>query len=86
MWDIRAPKTSTVMRTSPGYRIATIAQPDPRAALNASRDRGLVRRVIDALIVRVASRHHGLGTPLMAAAERWGCARRGHRPARDLRR
>jgi len=55
-----------------GYLIATIAQPSPRAATDASRDAGLVRLVIDALIVREASRYQGVGTQLMEAAEQWG--------------
>ncbi len=58
-----------------GYLIATIAQPSPRAALDASRDAGLVRLAIDALIIREDSRHHGVGTRLMDAAERWGRGR-----------
>ena len=58
-----------------GYLIATIAQPSPRAALDASRDAGLVRLVIDALIVRNASRYQGIGTQLMEAAEQWGRGR-----------
>ena len=52
-----------------------IAQPSPRAAMDASRDAALVRLVIDALIVREAARHHGVGTQLMEAAEQWGRAR-----------
>ncbi len=55
-----------------GYLIATIEQPSPRAAMDASRDAGLVRLVIDALIVRDAARYHGVGTQLMEAAEQWG--------------
>jgi len=58
-----------------GYLIATIAPPSPRAALDASRDAGLVRLAIDALIIREDSRHHGVGTRLMEAAERWGRGR-----------
>jgi GNAT superfamily N-acetyltransferase len=58
-----------------GYLIATIAQPSPRAAMDASRDAGLVRLVIDALIIREDSRHQGIGTQLMEAAERWGRGR-----------
>ncbi len=69
-----------------GYLIATIAQPSPRAALDASRAAALVRLLIDALIVREAARYHGVGTRLMHAAERWGRARRHHRPPRDRRR
>jgi len=69
-----------------GYLIATIAQPSPRAALDASRDAALVRLVIDALIVRADARHHGVGTQLMDAAEQWGRARRRHRPPRHRRR
>jgi len=55
-----------------GYLIATIEQPSPRAATDASRDAGLVRLLIDALIVRADARHLGVGTQLMDAAERWG--------------
>jgi len=58
-----------------GYLIATIEQPSPRAATDASCDAGLVRLVIDALIVREASRYQGVGTQLMEAAEQWGRGR-----------
>jgi len=58
-----------------GYLFAAIEHPSPRAATDASRDAGLTRLLINALIVREASRHHGVGTQLMDAAERWGRAR-----------
>ena len=58
-----------------GYLFAAIEHPSPRAATDASRDAGLTRLLINALIVREASRHHGVGTRLMDAAERWGRAR-----------
>jgi len=55
-----------------GYLFAAIEHPSPRAATDASRDAGLTRLLIHALIVRADSRHHGVGTQLMDAAERWG--------------
>jgi len=58
-----------------GYPLAAIAYPSPHAATDASRDAGLTRLFINALIVRADARHHGIGTQLMDAAERWGRAR-----------
>ncbi len=55
-----------------GYLFAAIEHPSPRATIDASRDAGLTRLLINALIVRDDSRHHGVGTQLMDAAERWG--------------
>jgi GNAT superfamily N-acetyltransferase len=51
---------------------ATIQPPDPAAAFDIVRDRGLVRLVIHALIVQEAYRHRGVGTRLMQATEEWG--------------
>jgi GNAT superfamily N-acetyltransferase len=54
-----------------GYIWATIEQPSPVAAANFVRDLGLVRVVIQALVVQEAYRRQGVGTRLMQAAEAW---------------
>jgi GNAT superfamily N-acetyltransferase len=54
-----------------GYIWATIEQPSPLAAEDFVRDLGLVRVVIQALIVQEAHRQQGIGTQLMEAAETW---------------
>jgi GNAT superfamily N-acetyltransferase len=54
-----------------GYIWATIQPPHANAAMDISRDVGLVRVFIQALIVQEAYRHQGIGTRLMEAVETW---------------